>query len=226
MQDYITKMTDLKRSFNVTIAEARNYTNPDLSAEGLAKRRADLAAAATADHKAQLEQLTRDLQREAADTKNAAQAQLPPAPADTSQAWGKVKMLLDAGRSLHQIVENAEPAVLHAITEWGPTYLEAESYKGRTDGWAPVAVDPAPLHRSISQRWGQVLGGTAAERIKHGAEAEAMEAQFNVTAEHFGSKLDGVPTGRDDMTAAIEARLAGKNAASTLATFTKGIEVA
>lgn len=135
-------------------------------------------------------------------------------------------MLLDAGRSLHQIVENADPAVLHAIKEWGPTYLEAESYKGRTDGWAPVAVDPAPLLRSVSQRWSQVLGDGAAERIRLGAAAEAMEAQFNVTAGHFGSKLDGVSTGRDDMTAAIDARLAGQRAASTLATSTKGTEAA
>lgn len=220
MKDYITKLTELQRSYRAAVENAQAFTSPDLSIEGIGKRRADLIAKAGTDHKAKLDQLTREFKREAAETKRVADGEIPKPAGDTAQAWGRAKMLLDAGQSLQQIVAKADPALLHAVTEWGPTYLEAEAYKGRADGFAPVAVDAAPLQRSIRQRWTEVLDGFAPGRIQRGAEAEAAEAEFQVTAQHFGSKLDGIRTGADDLAAAIEARLAGQNAAADLAAET------
>ncbi|BAS10401.1 hypothetical protein AHiyo4_38230 [Arthrobacter sp. Hiyo4] len=130
MKNYNAELTDLKRSFEIATSEAKTYANPDLSPEGLAKKRDELAAKAVAEHKAKLEDLTRSFNRDAAVAKEAGLKEIPAAPADTSQAWGRAKMLLDAGQSLQHLVANADPAMLHALTEWGPTYLEAEAYKG------------------------------------------------------------------------------------------------
>jgi hypothetical protein len=215
MQEYITKLTELQRSYRAAVETAQAFTSPDLSNEGIGKRRAELTAKAGTDHRVKLDQLTREFKQEAAETKRAAEGEIPKPAGDTSQAWGRAKMLLDAGQSLQQIVAKADPALLHAVTEWGPTYLEAEAYKARADGgFAPVAVDSAPLLRSVRQRWSQVLDGSGAGRIQRGMGAEAAEAEFLVTAQHFGSKLDGIPTGADDLTAAIEARLAGQQHAA------------
>lgn len=216
MQDYVTKLTELQRSYGIASTEAKNYSNPDLSAEGLAKRRAELEAKALNEHQQKLNELTSSFKRDAAAAKEAARKGIPAPPADTSQAWGRAKMLLDAGQSLQQIVANADTAMLHALTEWGPTYLEAEAYKGRSDDWAEVKIDAGPLQRSIQQRWGQVLGGDAPELLEKGKQAEVAEAQFLTTAEHFGHKLNGVATASDDWTAAIEAKLAGQRAAADL----------
>ncbi|MFE5837224.1 hypothetical protein [Arthrobacter sp. NPDC056493] len=217
MRDYTTKLTELQRSHQAAVAKANEYTNPDLSAEGIDKRRAELIAKAGEDHKAKLDHLAREFKDEATETKRVAAAAIPTPAGDTSQAWGRAKMLLEAGQTLQQIVAKADPALLHAVTEWGPTYLEAEAYKGRSDGFAPVAVDAAPLQRSIRQRWTQVLDGFAPGRIERGAEAEAVEAEFQVTAQHFAARLDGIHVGADDLTAAIEARLAGQRAGAGLA---------
>jgi hypothetical protein len=222
MKDYITKLTELQRSYDAAIAQANAFTDPELSAEGSAKRRADLAAAARTSYKGKLDQLAREFKAEAADAKRVGQEAIPAAPTDTAQAWGRAKMLLDAGQSLQQIVAKADPALLHAVTEWGPTYLEAEAYKGRSDGFAAVAVDAGPLQRSIRQRWVEVLDGFAPGRIERGTEAEAAEAQFTVSAEHFGAKLDGVNTGMNDLASAIEAQLAGQRASAGLAPAVEG----
>lgn len=216
MQDYITKLTELQRSTRIAIAEANSYANPDLSAEGLAKKRADLAAKVTSEHRNKLDDLMRSFKREAEAAKEAARKEIPAPPADTANVWARAKMLLDAGQSLQYVVAHAEPTMLHALTEWGPTYLEAEAYKGRSDDWAEVKVDAGQLQRSIQQRWGQVLGGEAAERLEEGKQAEVAEAQFLPMAEHFGHRLNGVATAADDMTAAIEAKLAGQRAAMDL----------
>lgn len=220
MQDHITKLTEHQRSYRIALEEANTYTNPDLSAEGLTKQRADLAAKAAAQHTAKLEDLVSDFNRHAGDAKAAAQGQIPKPPADTSKEWARAKMLLDAGRPLHSLVANADPTLLHALTEWGPTYLEAEAYKGRADGWAEVNVDAGPLLRAIQDRWGQVLGGSAAAAIEKGKQAAVAEAQFNAMAQHFGAKLSGTDTGVPDLVAAIEAKLAGQRAATELGTTT------
>lgn len=222
MKTYIDELTELKRSYSIATTEANSYTNPDLSAEGLAKKRAELAEKATNEYKGKLEALTSSFKRDAAMAKEAGLKAIPAAPGDTANVWARAKMLLDAGQSLQYIVAHADPAMLHALAEWGPTYLEAEAYKGRSDDWADVSVDAGPLQRSIQQRWGQVLGGNAPDRLAKAKEAEVAEAQFLPTAEHFASKLDGVATAADDWTAAIESKLAGQRAAADLSTDSKG----
>lgn len=216
MKTYIAELADLKKSFDIATTEASTYTNPDLSAEGLAKKRDELAAKVVAEHKAKLDALTSSFKRDADIAKAFGSKAIPAAPADTANVWARAKMLLDAGQSLQYIVAHADATMLHALTEWGPTYLEAEAYKGRKDDWADVSVDAGPLQRSIQQRWGQVLGGDAPDRLAKSREAEVAEAEFLPTAEHFTSKLEGVATAADDFTAAVEAKMAGLQAAALL----------
>jgi hypothetical protein len=208
MQDYITKLTNLQRNFNEAIREK----NPDLSPEGQQKAHDRIRAG----YKADLERLSREFRAEAEQTIKTGREAVPAAPSDTRQDWEKAKMLLEAGMQLRRVVAQADPAMLHAIKEWGPTYLQAESLKGKSDPWASdTPVDATQLERSIRNRWAEVLDGFAPGRIARAGEAEAVAAQFNIAAEHFGQKLDGI-RGQDDLSVAIAAQLAGQSARAAL----------
>lgn len=208
MQDYITKLTNIKRSFE----EAMKVTDPDLSPAGQQKATDRIRAR----YKEELGQLSNEFRREAEETIRTGREAVPAAPADTRPDWEKVKMLLDAGMQLRQIVAQADPRMLHAIKEWGPTYLQAESIKSKNDSWDSSApVDVAPLERSIDNRWAEVLDGFAPGRIARAGEAAAVAAQFEISAKHFEQKLDGV-SGQDDLSMAITAQLAGQAARAEL----------
>lgn len=216
MKNYIDQLTQLKLSHSEALKHAQSFTDPLLSPEGIAKRRQELAANATADHKSKLESLSNKFGAEVAEAKRRAESEIPAPQADTSVAWSMAQMLLNAGQTLHQIIATADPALLHAVTQWGPTYLKAQALEGRNDPWSSAEVEPAPLQNSIRQRWAQILGDSAGERIEKGIEAESAAAEFSVSAEHFGNQLDGVRTGMDDLVVAVQASLAGKAVASGL----------
>lgn len=215
MHNYLTKLTQLQLSYQEAMTRAQSFVDPGLSSEGLAKRRQELTSKAAAEHKAHLEKLAQDFDLDASEAKRLADKEIPPAPGDVAPAWAMAQMLLDTGQTIHQVVRGADQAMLHAISQWGPTYLQAQALKGRNDSSVPATIDPATLQRSIRQRWAEVLGDAAAERIQTGAEAEAAEAQFRSAAQHFDSKLGGVRTGVDDLTAAVEAKLAGQRVAAS-----------
>lgn len=216
MKNYITQLTKLKLSHAEALKQAGAFTDPDLSDEGIAKRRQELSTAVNKEHHAKLRALTAGVNHEVTQAKNSAHSSIPDAPAETAAGWALAQMLLNAGQTLHQVVASAEPAVLHAVSQYGQTYLRAQALQGRQDPYAAVTVDTEGLQRSIRQRWAQVLDTDARTRIEGGLEAESVDAEFRVAAEHFENKLNGVRTGMDDFAAAIEASLAGKAAAGGL----------
>ena len=216
MKTYITQLTQLKLSHADALQRAAAFTDPDLSDEGIAKRRQELTAAVQGEHADKLRSLEAEMAAEVERAKQAAAREIPEAPAETSAGWALAQMLLNSGQTLNQVIASADPAVLHAVSQYGPTYLRAQALQGRQDPYAPIKVDTAGLQRSIRQRWGQVLGNAAQERIQQGQEAESVEAEFRVAAEHFAGKLNGVRTGLSDLDAAVEASMAGKAASSSL----------
>lgn len=207
MNEYLTKLHALQRR----AAEISLHKDPDLSPEGQekAEKRARTAL------KSELDALTREFTTESAEAKRVAAAAIPKSDSDTRTRWERARMLLDAGLTLHQVVAQADAETLHAIQEWGPTYLQAAHLKARpVDTTVEQAgeVDPAPLRNSIRNRWTQLLDGYAPDRIARGVEAEVVDAQFQIRAGHLSRVLDGVRTGESDLGIAMAAQMAGQQA--------------
>lgn len=109
---------------------------------------------------------------------------------------------------------------MHAITEWGPTWIQARASKTANGSLAGALgkkpVDLAPFQNSVRQRWAEVLGGDAANAIKAGFEAEAAEAEFGVTSSHLAGKFNGDTNSARDLERSITAHYAGQTAAAGL----------
>jgi len=115
---------------------------------------------------------------------------------DTRNEWERVTMLLASGANLTELVGKADQARLTAIQEWGPAYLEAQSLKSRPSGLDGVRSDGPNVQgfmAKVTQRWAAILPD--GHQIVAGAEAAAVEAGFEVTANGFKSQLDGNSTG-------------------------------
>ena len=211
MNEYLTKLTELQRE----AAEITRHKDPDLSPEGQAKAEKRARAAL----KEKLEALTREFNKEAEETKRVAAAAIPGGNGDTRQHWERAKMLLEAGATLHDIVSKADAPMLHAVQEWGPTYLEADHIKTRPEGLAGLATEPlnlASLNNSLRNRWVEILDGYAPGRISRGVEAEVAEAQYQVRAHHSTKVLGGVNPGESALEIAMAAQIAGQLARAQL----------
>ncbi|MHA7153964.1 hypothetical protein ACX80A_02545 [Arthrobacter sp. TMN-50] len=222
--EYLTKLTQLQQNHQSALREAQAFTDDSLSAKGLQDRRTELSDRANQQYKAHLDTLRGDFETDARRAQESGSEAIPAPPADTSTAWAKVKMLLDAGKSLQEIVRSADTPQLHAIAEWGPTYLQAQAATTRETGLAGLRdtpVDPKHLQRSITKRWTEVLDSDAAGKVQAGLAAEVDAAQFTRTAQHLEAKISGSNPGVSDMHAAIDAQYVGEAAARDLGSSTE-----
>jgi hypothetical protein len=230
--EHLIKLAQLQKRHAEELEEARVAENPAIELEGADRaerqrfsnkvnapyRRQQIESVNT-KYKAALEALRNDFAEDSRRASTAGTGAIPAPPADTSQAWAKAKMLLDAGKSLHEVVRGADPAMLHAIGEWGPTYLQAEASKTREPGLAGLRdspVDPKQLQRSLTNRWAEVVDGSDAEKIKAGLATEVDSAEFERTAQHLEAKVTGSNAGVSDMYAALDAHYAAESAAMDL----------
>lgn len=203
---HLEQLTKLRAEYAAEIANV----DPDLSAEGEAKR----VERVQARFQTALARVTSAFEAETQYAKVTAAAKMPKAPADTSAAWQRAQMLLDAGQPLNMVIANADAATLHAITEWGPTWVQARDTKAGV--FNSPTPDIASLHNSIRQRWSQVLEGGDGQRIREGFEAEAAEAEFKVSSAHLQQKFEGVNNSSSDLERAFAAHYAGQAASAGL----------
>ncbi|MGW3947023.1 hypothetical protein ACWEBH_12945 [Micrococcus endophyticus] len=198
--------------------DAAHHEDEDLSLPALDRRRAELSA----DARAQLSSFVANARigYEAARRANARDLdRVPAATASTRDAWERVTMLLDSGRTLAEVVATADRETLLAVNEWGPTYLEAQAPAPRL-GEAREPVDLAPLERSVRARWAELTG----DRILKKALADAPAL---ATAEVQLRNAEAVAAGNDHaggLIGAVEAELAGKAAEADLAAYALTIE--
>lgn len=190
--------------------DAAHLQDPDLSLPALERRRADLAAQARATFAAEVAQVRRDA--DALTHRHARQLDRVPAPqGSTRDAWERVRMLLDAGRSLPEVIATADADTLLAIREWAPTYLETLA-PAPLPGTPRQPVDVAPLERSVRERWAQLKGD---KDLTAALAEEPALAGLQVRLKH----AEAVAGGNDHaagLAGAVEAQLAEQTAARTL----------
>lgn len=197
---YKNELANLQKQYRAEMAALQKEVNddPGLNAQGKHSYMAQRSVSVNAKYSGLLETLEAQMKNGVQAAKATAMRTVSAgiAKGDTRSEWERVTMLLDSGANLTELVGKADQARLTAIQEWGPTYLEAQSLKSQPSGLAGLgggAPNVQGLMAKVTQRWAAILPN--GHQIVAGAEAAAVEAGFEVTANGFKSELGGKSTG-------------------------------
>lgn len=213
------QIEQLNRDFNAALSAAQSHADPHLTPDGLTAKRASLVKGVQDTAAAKLSELKSAFDVYVNSAKNDAARVIPKAEGSTRDGWERVKMILDAGISLPQVVAQATPEQLHALAEWGPAWMAAQSAATRSTGLGAgewQAPDTSHLQRSIQGRWAQVLEGPAAVSIAEAMNADVVAAGIEQTATHLAAKAAGSTT-VDPLTASLNTHYAQRGAMLGLA---------
>ncbi|RBY94087.1 hypothetical protein DQ244_01625 [Blastococcus sp. TBT05-19] len=210
------RMQTLQMELTREITAARAFTDPDLSPEGLGKRREQLAETARKRADQELTALTAEMRQHIGRVREWAESRRPRVVDDPVQlqkmslAWDRARAMLDNGRSIRQVLaESSDPAMVLAVREWGPDYLRAnEPRDSGLAGYAqrPEPVDYSGLIRSADERLGELLRGEVATAVAALRELDVMEAGWQSRSANVGQQIVG--GAHDPLQAAIEAHYA------------------
>lgn len=126
----------LNRDFNAAVSTAQSHADTHLTPDGLTAKRASLVKAAQDTAAAKLQELKSAFDVYVNSAKNDAARVIPKAEGSTRDGWERVKMILDAGISLPQVVAQATPEQLHALAEWGRLGWPRSQRPPGRQGWA------------------------------------------------------------------------------------------
>jgi hypothetical protein len=198
--EYLQQLQILTRDHGIAVQEARSYTDDHLTADGLHARRAELVRTAGDAFRGKLAAVRSAMQSETQSLRTGALRAIPKAEGSTRDNWERVRMLLDAGQPLSQVIAKADAGSLHAIREWGPTWIDAQT-KGNT-------TDLAPFERSINKRWIEIAPDP--DPIKEYLESASDVATFDHMADTLATRLDGRGYGTNNLVEAFAATYAGQ----------------
>lgn len=217
--DYRNEFSTAATAFKAEEARIKGYFDANLSAQGLATKRHEM----TERNRAGLGAVVSGLRTKASNLREQLQAAAdrvtPVAPSSTHDAWIRAEMLLNAGRHLSQVIQYADANMLHAITEFGPTYLEAKRPAptfGETATGSYKPVELAGFHRSIAKRWAQLdpkTTGAFEEQLENFPDLAALDVELTNAESVALGHTRHEPFGMVDSMAADMARNA---AAATL----------
>lgn len=216
IKDINTELRQSVRDFGSAMSAAASHADPHLSEAGVIAKRQSLAQTAREAGAGKLATLRGRYDAAALSLRGSLERALPTNPQSTADAWSKVKMLIDAGQPLSHIVGKASPEQLHALTEWGPVYLDSITpvHLG-LDAGEPRVVPVETLQRSIWERWAQILPAQPAAAVRGFLEAAPEIASFESYASFAEGHIGGVSS-MSPMEAAITAKMAHQSAAQGL----------
>lgn len=203
---------------------ARNYTNPDLSDEGLKRHRERLVEQVRAKYSKQIDghrsalyidhdRSAFDSYRPKLDWNNAGTV------AQAKVKWEAVQNKLSAGLSIGQIIETADNTTLAAINEFWTDHAEAQQAAALGRGQQYEAPDTTAVQRAIEDRAADLGGHSSRAALTKARQAEGLHAYAEVTLDHLGRAVAGQNTGVDDLHAALEANRAEQQAMTDGATL-------
>lgn len=217
-KEIAAEIDQLNRDLNAAVTAAQSHADPHLTPDGLNAKRATLVKKAQETAAGKLQELKASFDDHVELAKREAARLIPAASSSTRDGWERVKMTLDAGISLPQVVAQATPEQLHALAEWGPAWMAAQSAAARSTGLGAGqwnAPDPSQLLRSIQARWAEVLGGEASKSIAEALDADVIAAGIEQTTTHLAAKAAG-GTAVDPLTASLNTHYAQQGARVTL----------
>ncbi|GAB3754831.1 hypothetical protein GCM10027591_03780 [Zhihengliuella somnathii] len=184
MKQHLDALRTLRTMYKEEFNKIQSYTDPHLSTEGIIAERKTRTNKLRAEAKQSLAMIRARAKEDEDALANRMEKAMPKPEGSTADAWTRVKMLLDSGRTLSQVIKNADVPTLQAIREWAPTWLETQRTpetlgEALTGGRAPE--DLAPLNNSIAIRWAELNGNDTA--IREHLESRGDAAKFNFLAE-------------------------------------------
>lgn len=219
-----TALFELRRTLQRELTDARRYSDPDLTPEGQRRRQGDLAEAARAKAAPQLEQLRTQVRDDSEALQRWASENRPAIGEDAAalaRAWDGVKVRLDAGMNLPQILASADRGTVLAVQEFAPAWLEAAAFATSSHGLAAgeyVPPDGSGLRRQVDDRLLTITTGDEQLSVAVRREADAAVAGFEPLADHTSALIRGDSGAAEaGMTAAIEAQMGAAAAAAGLA---------
>lgn len=220
LADLAKRSQQIGRELQQALDYARGYTDPKLSAEGLAEKRAELAAKAQLAATQQVNNLRVEHQQASAAITAWAGSKRPRIADDAVQlqklslAWDRARALLDSGRSVGQVLESAtDPTMVLAIREWAPDYLRAST--PRQEGLVGLReeADYSALARSADDRLAQLHGGDVATAVTMLRDLEVAGAGINSRTHHAELRVAGAP--HDPLQAVLAGHYAEQFAGAT-----------
>ncbi|NNM44596.1 hypothetical protein [Knoellia koreensis] len=232
-----SRLSELRKALQAAIGEARSFTHPDYTPEGLGRRRQELVEQARARFRPQLEQLQAQVSNDA-DTIGRLAKSTRPALADDPVAlqralirWDQVRGMLEAGKPLRSVVAEADVDTLVAVGEWGPSWLEAQAYADRPAAGSPMMretpkVDGEALQSAITARLLEVADADTRWALSAQQVADQAVGGFTPMAEHVGRLLDASGPPSSGLEAALAAHYGEQAATASLDAVGDGGEAA
>src|SRR5690606_7376345 len=208
--------------FGDELHAARNHQDSDLTPDGLDKRRQALADSVRGKYRRSI-----DEQREAVTLAEATDARRfakhrpsidwsNPASAARAQAkWEGVKVRLEAGIGVSDVIAHADAETLAALREYFPAYAEAHAPDTRAAGEPYSPPDLTGFHLVPDER-AAVLGGAGAASA-HAAWRQSAElaAWAGPTLDQYAATADGRSNHPIDTLTALTARAAANRERAT-----------
>jgi len=233
---------ELRRGLQAELTTAKQWTNPEITQQSIqslppllaqmeirvkndseTKRRGELAQAVRDRFAPQLAQLQAQVKSDSETIEAFAAKERPTMGADAvalqkaTMAWDGVKVRLDAGMNVREILAGADRDTVLAVAEWAPAWLEAKHYSGSKRGLADGPYEPPNLdglHRSIDDRLAQVVSGDEALSLTLARDAKVAVAGFQPLADHTAALTRNEAHAQTSgMEAALNAHFATQEAA-------------
>ena len=180
----------LARGLQDALGKAASFTDPHLSPEGLAAKRAELAGHFREAARTDLENTRRTVTAASEYLRNAVDENVvaptdPGAAIRLEQKWRQAERMLDAGIEARDVLKGADELMTRAILEFGPSWAAATGHKPRSVGEAigdalSSSEAPAPgawLTRQARARLAEVTSDASlAELLALAGAAEAQVA--------------------------------------------------
>lgn len=218
-------LATLHRQMAADFQEARAFTHPDYNPEGIQRQREQRVERVRARYGPQLDALEAQVRRDAGVVSRYAEAHRPRL-ADDAVAlqraqikWDQVRMQLEAGRSLPQVLADADEATCLAIGEWGPVWMRAEHARTRrgVSELGDEGPDTTGLANTIDARLAEVATGDAQFAVSAGRETAQALAGFDLAMQHSQAYAQDDRSGQANaLHAAIASHYAGAEAVAGL----------
>ncbi|MFK0297422.1 hypothetical protein ACIQU6_44145, partial [Streptomyces sp. NPDC090442] len=197
-----TDLVEVRRRLDAALSKARTFRDPDLTGEANHRRRAEMERAARKQAAADLDRIQRETDAAATMVRTVAnKATTTPAAgaaeqllAETRQnrAWDRARALLDAGRTLPDVIKGADLDTLHALRTELPTYLATQHTKpSGLDGVDFTEPDPTravhAVERALANRLPKPQGAALRARL----DLDELEPGLRETLAGLRRDVDG-----------------------------------